>query len=276
MLLEFDVKKLESAIFDFYNSTGVSISVLGEDFSPLGTKKGHNLYCRLIQSSKKGFAECLKSTRFLLEECKRTKKPMMRMCHAGLVEIAVPIIYREEAIGYVMLGHVRKAGYEADIKECTKELPIDHDLANEIFSSLCAYEGDKIESIMNMAEMFGRFIILENLLHPRENENLERIKRYVQENVEKRLTAQLIARGAHISKSSLYNIIHEHFGCTVSEYINQVKIDKAKELLTETDLTVELISERLAFSSPAYFGKVFKRALGISPLKFRKTYTQDT
>ena len=126
-----------------------------------------------------------------------------------------------------------------------------------------------------MAEMFGRFIILENLVHPKESENLERIKRFVLDNLDKRLTTQFIASGTHISKSSLYNVIHEHFGCTVSEYVNQVKIEKSKELLIETDLAVEFISDKLAFSSPAYFGKVFKRALGVSPLKFRKAYLSN-
>ena len=43
----------------------------------------------------------------------------------------------------------------------------------------------------------------------------------------------------------------------------------------KTDMPVEDISEKLAFSSPAYFGKVFKRSVGISPLKFRKTYLFD-
>lgn len=275
MLLEFDIKKLDRAIFDFYNATGVgSISVLGEDFSPLGARKGHNPYCRLIQSSKKGLAECLKSNRFLLEGCKQTKKPMMQICHAGLVEMVVPILYRNEAIGYVMLGHIRMSDI-GDVKARIRELPVEAELAEEIFKALPAFEEERIKSIMNMAEMLGKYIILENLVHPKENENLERIKNFVQENLDKRLTAQLISRGVHISKSSLYNLIHANYGYTVSEYINDVKIEKAKELLMKTDMPVEDISEKLAFSSPAYFGKVFKRSVGISPLKFRKTYLFD-
>ena len=161
------------------------------------------------------------------------------------------------------------------VKERISELPIEGELAEEIFKALPAFEEERIKSIMNMAEMLGKYIILENLVHPKENENLERIKNFVQENLDKRLTAQLISRGVHISKSSLYNLIHANYSCTVSEYINDVKIEKAKELLMKTDMPVEDISERLAFSSPAYFGKVFKRSVGISPLKFRKTYLFD-
>lgn len=276
MLLEFDVKKLDAMIFDFHNITGVgSISILGEDFSPLGTKKGNNPYCRLVQSNKKGLAECLKSNRILLEGCKRTKKPMMQICHAGLVEMVVPILSREEVVGYVMLGHI-KPNDNGNIANINKEQTFALELAEEIFSTLPIYDEDKIKSIMNMAEMLGKYLVLANLIRPKESENLREIKQFVLANLDKRLTSPLIAKGVHISRTSLYNIIHQSCGCTVSEYINEVKIEKAKELLRETDFPVEDISDKLAFSSPTYFGKVFKRSVGISPLKFRKTYLNET
>ena len=275
MLLEFDIEKLDAAIYDFYNATGVgSISILGADFSPLGTKKGHNPYCRLIQSNKKGVAECLKFNRFLLESCKTNKKAMMRICYAGLVEMAVPILYRDEAIGYVMLGHIRMAGC-GDDRICDKDFPVEAELAKEIFATLPSFEEDRIKSIMNLAKMLGKYIILDNLVFSKENENAERIKVFIQENIDKRLTTQFIAKGVHISKSALYKIIQKSYGCTVSEYITEMKIEKAKELLQKTDMPAEDISEHLAFSSPTYFGRVFKRLVGISPLRFRKTYNFD-
>ena len=57
----------------------------------------------------------------------------------------------------------------------------------------------------------------------------------------------------------------------LSEFIGKVKIDRAKELLRNSDIPVEDISGKLGFSSPAYFGKVFKKIVGTSPLKYRKT-----
>lgn len=272
MLLEFDVQKLSDALNDFFNVTGVGISILREDYSPLGAKKANNPYCRMVQSTKRGLVRCLNSNRALLEECKDTKKPVMRICHAGLVEIAVPIIYNDDVIGYAILGHVREAGLETDFEKRLEGLALDTKLASEIFDSLPTYEAEKLGSIMNMARMFGKLMILENFIRPKENKNIELIKTYVSENVDKKLTAQGIARAVHISKSSLYSIVHSSFGCTVSEYINKVKIDKAKELLQKTDRTVEDISETLGFASPAYFGKVFKRSVGTSPLKFRKNH----
>lgn len=270
MLLEYDVKKLDEALNDFYNVTGVGISILREDYSPLGTRRANNAYCRLVQSSKPGLVRCLESTRLLLEECKEKKTPIMSICYAGLVEIAVPIIYNENVIGYAVLGHIRPFGKENTFDDYLDELPVDKSLAEEIFNSLPPYKSDRIKSIMNMAAMFGKFIILENFLRPKENENMEQIKKFVSDNIDKKLTTQMISRGTHISRSTLYATLSANMGCTVSEYISKAKIEKAKELLQKTDLPVEVISDKLGFSSPAYFGKVFKKILGMSPLKFRK------
>lgn len=275
MLLEFDIQKLSDALNDFYNVTGVGISILGEDYSPLGAKKANNPYCRMVQSSKPGLVRCLNFNRALLEECKKTKNPVMRICHAGLVEIAVPIIYNDEVIGYAVLGHVKEADFKVDFEKSLSDLPLDINLASEIFDSLAPYEAEKLVSIMNMARMFGKLMILENFICPKENKNIELIRSYVSENVDKKLTANNIAKAVHVSKSSLYSIVHSTFGCTVSEYINNAKIERAKELLQKTDQAVEDISEALGFTSPAYFGKVFKRAVGTSPLKFRKNHPID-
>ncbi len=270
MLLKYDVQKLDEALNDFYNVTGMGISILREDYSPLGTKKTSNMYCRLVQSNKRGLVRCLDFNRHLLEECKATKKPQLRICHAGLVEIAVPILYNEDVIGYAILGHIRPEGEDVDFANCFSDLPVDAASAEEIFASLPIYETEKLKSIMNIASMFGKSLILENFIRPKENEHLENIKRYVNENLDKKLTVQMISRGTYISRSTIYSTLNTHLGCTVSEFISQAKIDRAKELLQKTDLPVKDISDSLGFSSPAYFGKAFKEIVGVSPLKYRK------
>ena len=196
---------------------------------------------------------------------------MVSICYAGLIEIALPIKYEERLIGFALLGHIKPVGGQIDVCEALSELPVDVNLAKDIFASLPTYDQTRLNSIVNMAIMFGKYLILENLVRPKENENLENIKRYVSQNVEKKLSAETISRGAHISRSTLYSTLNTHLGCTVSEFIGKVKIDRAKELLRNSDMPVEDISNKLGFSSPAYFGKVFKKLVGTSPLKYRKS-----
>jgi len=270
MLLEFNVQKLEKAIDSFCSSMGVSISILYEDYSVIGSKKLNNPYCHLIQGNKSGLAKCMDSNYLLLERCRLSKKPEMHICHAGLVEMAVPIIHDSDVIGYVSFGHIKMGGQE-DLKALISDLPVDTESAQRIYNSLPEYDREKIEAIINMAEIFITYLMSERLLKPRENENFEAIRRYVLENVEKKLTAQTIAAGTHLSKTALYNVIKKTTGNSVNEYINSVKIDRSKSLLLETEMSVDEIAEGLGFSSAGYYAQLFKKFEGISPSIFRKT-----
>jgi len=54
------------------------------------------------------------------------------------------------------------------------------------------------------------------------------------------------------------------------KYIEKIRMDKSKELLTDTDLTIYEISEVVGYNDPFYFSKVFKRNTGLSPSAYRK------
>ena len=56
-------------------------------------------------------------------------------------------------------------------------------------------------------------------------------------------------------------------------YFTELKIKQAKQLLRENELSVREISEKLAFTTPDYFTKTFKRVAGITPLAYKKRST---
>ena len=109
MLIHYDQTRLRDALTDFYNATGISIQLIRPDFSHLGESIGvHNRYCRMIQKTEAGKCACYRSDMQLLEKCRDTRRMQMHVCHAGLVDIAVPIIYEEEILAYIILGQLKK------------------------------------------------------------------------------------------------------------------------------------------------------------------------
>ena len=73
------------------------------------------------------------------------------------------------------------------------------------------------------------------------------------------------------SYSQLTRIFKKSMGCTITHYINSVKMSYAKELLVNTDLTLTQITEELNFESASHFHYLFRQHFGITPLNFRKT-----
>ena len=127
-----------------------------------------------------------------------------------------------------------------------------------------------INSVASIAEMLAKMILLEHILRPSGSKSLERAESFIVENLDKPLSIEMITKSIGVSKSVLYREFHERHNCTVNEYVNRRRVEKSIELLLNTDLSVEEISQRVGFGSAAYFTVNFKREKGIAPLKFRK------
>lgn len=72
----------------------------------------------------------------------------------------------------------------------------------------------------------------------------------------------------HLSVSQFHHIFKECTNKSPMEYINDIKIERAKELLSNTDLSMSEIAEFSGFCNQNYFSRIFKKNVGISPKKF--------
>ena len=85
-------------------------------------------------------------------------------------------------------------------------------------------------------------------------------------------SVQYIAEALHISPSYLSGLLKVLTGRTTQQHIHQVLIQKAKEKLSTTDLSVSEIAFELGFEHPQSFSKLFKIKTNLSPLAFRQTF----
>jgi len=78
-----------------------------------------------------------------------------------------------------------------------------------------------------------------------------------------------LAESLNISRVQLYRKIKALLNINISDYINNVRLEKAKELLTTTKLTISEIAYSCGFSTPNYFSTSFKNKYNLSPKEFR-------
>jgi len=96
------------------------------------------------------------------------------------------------------------------------------------------------------------------------------VKKYINDHLEDKLSLNEIASLYSISPSYLSALFKKYCEIGFSEYITQMKVNKAKELLLKENYKVYEVSNMLGFESAFYFSKVFKKVTGYSP----KEYTQ--
>jgi AraC family transcriptional activator of pobA len=85
-------------------------------------------------------------------------------------------------------------------------------------------------------------------------------------------TVQYLANQLNISPKYLSRLLKSLTGQSTQQHIHEKLIDKAKEILTTTDLTVSEIAYQLGFEYPQSFSKLFKSKTNLTPIKYRQSY----
>lgn len=85
-----------------------------------------------------------------------------------------------------------------------------------------------------------------------------------------------LADEMNMSRSSLLRKIKKHTGLSASQFIRNVRLDKAKELLADSDLTVSEISFEVGFSNSSYFIKCYREQFGHPPGEARKQIIEES
>ena len=94
---------------------------------------------------------------------------------------------------------------------------------------------------------------------------------YVNANFNKEITLKTLCDKFFLSKVSLCKKFKTVMNCSIMEYVNQMRLSKAKSLLRDTNKSIEQIASECGFSSANYFGLIFKKEVGLSPLNYKKT-----
>ncbi len=95
------------------------------------------------------------------------------------------------------------------------------------------------------------------------------IEAYIADNSDLVFSVAELAERLHMSEKQLTRIVRHEYRTTPKELIDSIKIRQAKKLLTESDMTLDQISETLGFSCHNNFNRFFKRVEGLPPGVFR-------
>lgn len=104
----------------------------------------------------------------------------------------------------------------------------------------------------------------------RDEERMKRMLRFIQTNLERELTVSEIAASASLSASECLRCFHSVIGVTPMQYVKQLRLQRAAQLLAATDWTVAEIGAQCGFQEMSYFTKAFKALRGQTPTAYRQ------
>lgn len=98
---------------------------------------------------------------------------------------------------------------------------------------------------------------------------MKRMLQYIQEHYTEEIFLSQIAESAHIGESECLRCFQSMIGCSPLQYVKQLRLQKAAELLLSTNLKISEIGMQCGFQEMSYFAKEFRAMKGCTPRDFQ-------
>lgn len=210
-------------------------------------KADYNLFTKLLLSkNKEGVNDFIDSVFCNLQKCpKITPSDIHNYC----IE---------------MIIHINKTVWNFEYANIQKE----NDYKEIFISLLNLHTLDQLKSfIKNIAENALNCLISDNEhLSP----VIRQVMNYINSNYAQELSLKTLSHKLNINPAYLGQLFQKETGQPFNEYINYFRMEKAKQLLLNTNLTATEISKKIGFNDPNYFFRLFKKKMGIPPSELRK------
>lgn len=100
-------------------------------------------------------------------------------------------------------------------------------------------------------------------------ENLQAVAAYLNNHSAYSIPTERLCRIAFMGRTKLKNAFREYYGCTITEYVLQRRMERAQHLLMETDLSIREISKVVGYERADSFTRQFRKSTGVLPREYR-------
>jgi hypothetical protein len=181
------------------------------------------------------------------------------------LQIAKYISENYKNVIVILLTAYSKFQYAKEaIEYGVKHYVVKNDLLDELPLILAKIVSENTES-ENQSDLNNDDANIENCAYV-----IQDIEKYIEENLDKKLSLTDIAESIHMNKSYISRMFKEKAGENLFDYINKRKIEKAKHLIKNNELRMYEIALNVGMEDTAYFSRVFKKYEGISPSEYQK------
>lgn len=281
---------LDSKLFKDYErafseTTHMPLSFHGGESLQLAQsgKKYENPFCAILSETNRSCGMCLENQ----QSIQTAGKTRNMVCFAGLIDSAMPVQVGNQVLGYLQTGQVAlKKPSAKGFKKVTKQL-VDWGVKTDLRKLEEAYFHTKVltpkayQSVLRLLEVFGEHLTLaiDRIVIQQENSEplpVTKAKQFIEERKTEDISLRDVAKVVNVSTFYFCKLFKKATGLTFTEYLSQVRIAKAKNLLLNPNLRVSEIAYDIGYQSLTHFNRTFHRITGQSPTAYRKAVSKGT
>ncbi len=285
----FDRSLLASFAEHFYRTTGIPTSLhtfIEGTIELQAIHAGNNIHSSICAYLRQ---ECFPRFRRACFDCNRIRRlesqnseaPFIYRCHMDLCEAIIPLkrIRDEETViylGRVDTNDATEEGFKAFFSRAAKTEPLILEKANieelrSLYYAMPRMSEEQFAYATALAADYARLAESESRpVRYIPQSYTDSLKQFVAANIHLPVTREMAAAHVGISPGYLSHIISKELGCPFSEYVTAQKMDKAKELLASSSLSIAMVAENCGYDNPKYFSTLFKKHTGMTAGEYRK------
>ncbi len=263
---------LSDLLGHLHRLTKINFSLYDTDGQKIYSSCCPSAFCSHLQLEKSACARCFAGSKSLITEACLSGK-VIRRCHAGLLEVAVPVTEHGRHVATVLFGEMLDASSLDQQWEKTRSLCFwnpDIDALRPLFNELRVVTQDELDSCLQLIYACISNAQLEGMPLTSAVTDGERLLAYIDQYYAMPLSLDTLCRALSIGKTKLCTVARQESGMSISHLIAERRVRAAQELLKNTDDPIQEIAERVGIPDYNYFSKVFKASCSMTPSDYRR------
>ena len=280
MLLQLNIDRVRELLCDFHILTGIRIVIFDDACRELlAYPEHHSAFCSLMKADCQLRQNCRQSDMASFEICKKTGRLVVYHCHAGLVEATAPILDQGLIIGFIMFGQL------TDRKDRRALIRLVCDRYANNATGYCRPDLTdairkvryrsmiEIQAAAKILEAITSYVLLHELISVKHERLIEKIDQYIADHIAEPITSHQLCQLLHIGRTRLYELSRQSLGVGIAAYITMKRMEMARSLLADSDLSIAQIALMTGYVDYTYFCKVFRKAHQVTPTGYRRKNT---
>ena len=273
MLTNSDYHRLGRLLNALHQCMDIKFALMNQDAREVYTACFQTPFCRAVAATPGGYERCVRCDREALHDIRSSQKMKKYYCHAGLIEIALPVTENGEIIATILFGQMldeqpRDVQWER-VRQACAWFP-DQEALYQHFLKLKRISNQQINACTEIVHACVSEVRLSGIAASNDQDEMLRLLNYLDTHFDGPLSVAKICRELSVGKTRLYQLCKARQGKTLVQLINERRMEAAKDLLMSTDQTVQFIADTVGVPDFNYFTKLFRRHEGMTPTEFRK------
>jgi len=266
------IDQLEPILKNLYLISGLNMCIFDTDYQLVTSfPYQKSSFCALIDQNCDALKYCTQYDHRAFQIAKETGKLYIYQCHFHLYEAVVPLYHFGILSGYLMMGQTLTTSY-FDRRNIEKEamMFVDNQIQlKEAIQKITVHTKEQIEAFSQIVNICAEYITLTHLMSNNKKDLAEEIKTYIKQYYNTDITIEKLCQYFYCSKATLINTFKNKYHMTIHQYIMDMRLNKAQELLFNSTMSIHAIALQCGYKDANYFTKAFRKKYQISPSDYR-------